>query len=96
MIDRMPDSRLMVEFARGRSSEAFAAIVQRYVNLVYATARRMVGDEHDAQDVTQAAFIVLIKKAQIDRTFQAARVAGQHHPACCPGSHSIKTLPAAA
>ncbi len=64
MVDRMPDSQLIVEFTHAQSSEAFAAIVQRYVNLVYGTARRMVGDIHEAEDVTQAAFIVLIRKAQ--------------------------------
>jgi RNA polymerase sigma factor (sigma-70 family) len=58
------DAELLAEFCCTQSAQAFASIVHRYIDLVYATARRMVGDEHLAQDVTQATFLVLMKKAR--------------------------------
>ncbi|MGD0388115.1 MAG: sigma-70 family RNA polymerase sigma factor [Tepidisphaeraceae bacterium] len=57
------DSELIEEFARRKSDAAFGQIVGRYSNLVYAAARRQVGDPHLAEDVTQAAFMVLARKA---------------------------------
>jgi RNA polymerase sigma factor (sigma-70 family) len=60
----MTDAHALSEFVRTRSDEAFAAVVRRYVDLIYSVARRCVGgDAHLAQDVTQAAFIVLASKA---------------------------------
>jgi len=60
----MTDAQLLAEFAGAQSPDAFAALVRRYAGLVYGTARRMVGDGHTTDDVTQAAFIVLAKKAK--------------------------------
>ena len=64
MADLMTDSQLLSEFVQTRSADAFAGIVGRYVDLVYVTARRMVGNEHLAQDVAQATFLVLVRKAK--------------------------------
>src|SRR5258708_6955002 len=63
MIDVMSDAQSLTDFSRTRSSQSLGVLVQRYIDLVYATARRLVGDAHLAEDVTQAAFIVLVKKA---------------------------------
>jgi RNA polymerase sigma factor (sigma-70 family) len=63
MIDSLTDAQSLTDFSRTRSPEAFAVIVRRYADLVYSTAARMVDDAHLAEDVAQAAFIVLAKKA---------------------------------
>jgi RNA polymerase sigma factor (sigma-70 family) len=57
------DAELLEEFVRRRSDAAFGLIVERYSNLVFAAAKRQVRDTNLAQDVAQAAFLVLVRKA---------------------------------
>jgi RNA polymerase sigma factor (sigma-70 family) len=57
------DMDLARKYAAGDSEPAFAELVRRHINLVYSVALRCVGNAADAQDVTQAVFIILAQKA---------------------------------
>lgn len=57
------DHQLLATFVRAKSEPAFTALAERYVNLVYSTALRSTSNPHHAEEITQAVFIILARKA---------------------------------
>ena len=58
------DQQLLRAYAEHKSEAAFAAIVHRYLDLVYSASFRMVNEAHAAKDVTQSVFVVLAQNAR--------------------------------
>jgi RNA polymerase sigma factor (sigma-70 family) len=59
----IPDGELLAQYTRTESEEAFAELVRRHIALVYSVALRHTDDPQHAQEITQAAFIILARKA---------------------------------
>jgi DNA-directed RNA polymerase specialized sigma24 family protein len=62
-MDAKDDSELLREYTTKRSDTAFTALVQRHVHFVYSSALRPVHNQYLAEEVTQAVFIILARKA---------------------------------
>jgi HlyD family secretion protein len=66
-IRELTDGQLLERFATsgGEAAElAFAALVERHGPMVLRVCRSVLTDPHDTQDVFQATFLVLVKKAR--------------------------------
>ncbi|HWW03192.1 MAG TPA: sigma-70 family RNA polymerase sigma factor [Candidatus Acidoferrum sp.] len=74
------NQELLAEYAANGSETAFRELVARYVNFVYSTARRLVGEQaHLAEDVTQVVFINLARKGRsLSRSVQLGGWLHQH------------------
>jgi uncharacterized protein (TIGR03435 family) len=59
----VPDNELLKTYVQWNSEKAFAELVSRHVNMVYSAALRKTGNASAAEEVTQAVFIILSKKA---------------------------------
>jgi RNA polymerase sigma factor (sigma-70 family) len=83
----MDDRQLLTEYATRNSEDAFRTLVERHAGFVYHTALRQVGNHHQAEEITQAVFIALARKAgRIDANavlsgwlFRATRYAIANH-----------------
>src|SRR6266567_9629831 len=63
-MDETDDIELLRLYAEEQSEAAFEALVKRHINLVYSAARRAVDNVDQAEEITQAVFIILARKAR--------------------------------
>ena len=63
MNERRLDFELLKRFARQAYQSAFAEVVRRHLDLVFATALRKTGDHGAAQEIAQNVFAALGRKA---------------------------------
>lgn len=59
----VPDAQLLEQFTLNGSEDAFAALVQRHIGLVHSVALRHTANPQHAEDIAQAVFIILARKA---------------------------------
>jgi RNA polymerase sigma factor (sigma-70 family) len=78
------DAAVLDRFLAARDEPAFAELVRRHGPVVWGACRRLLADTRDAEDVFQATFLVLIRRAG-----SAAR-----SPALGPWLHKVATLTA--
>src|SRR5262245_12002091 len=61
------DAVLLQRFVASRDREAFEVLLARHGPMVLGTARRLVDNSHDAEDVFQAVFLSLARLAKTIR-----------------------------
>jgi RNA polymerase sigma factor (sigma-70 family) len=59
----LTDGELLESFVSRRETAALEALVRRHGPMVWGVCRRILRDHHDAEDVFQATFLVLVRKA---------------------------------
>ena len=60
----LDDIALLRDYAESGSEVAFATIVERHIDRVYSVALRHARNPHQAEEITQAVFVILAKKAR--------------------------------
>jgi uncharacterized protein (TIGR03435 family) len=59
----LDDIALLREFAERDSGSAFAELVARHINKVYSVALRYTRNPHEAEEIMQAVFVILARRA---------------------------------
>jgi RNA polymerase sigma-70 factor (ECF subfamily) len=94
-----PDLPLLTK-ARGGDFAAFEALVARFQDRVYGLAYRMLGEAHDAEDVTQQTFLSLVEHLKDFRGESAVagwvlRIAANHALKLLRKRRGLPTVPLA-
>ena len=63
MAELKTDRELLIEYAQHGSESAFQALVERHLDVVFATAFRGLNDTGAAEEITQNVFETLARKA---------------------------------
>jgi len=71
MGERRTDGQLLEHFITQRDEVAFAALLKRHGPMVRSVCQSVIGNPHDADDVFQATFLVLVRKAASVRPREA-------------------------
>lgn len=86
-MDEIADNDLLARFAETGCEESFAVLVHRHIHLVYSVAARHAANTDNAQEITQAVFTLLARKAASFRgktvvsgwLYHAARLTAANH-----------------
>src|SRR3954467_15655366 len=62
-LDRLADRDLLLRFTSCGDEAAFEAVMRRHGPMVLGIGRRLLGNAYDAEEVFQATFLVLARKA---------------------------------
>jgi RNA polymerase sigma factor (sigma-70 family) len=60
----LTDRELLARFMSHRDESAFTLLVRRHGPMVFSVCRRVLGDSHEAEDVFQATFLVLVHRTR--------------------------------
>jgi uncharacterized protein (TIGR03435 family) len=63
-MQELDDIALLREYDERDSEEAFTTLAARHVNKVYSVALRHTGNPHQAEEITQAVFVILARKSR--------------------------------
>jgi RNA polymerase sigma factor (sigma-70 family) len=77
----LADGELLERFVKGSDESAFTVLIERYGASVLGVCRRALGNLHDAEDVCQATFLVLARKASSIR--KGTSIASWLHGVAC-------------
>jgi RNA polymerase sigma factor (sigma-70 family) len=84
------DAQLLESFVSEQDDAAFEALVLRHGPMVLGVCRRILGDNHDAEDAFQAVFLVLVRKA--DSVVPRAMVGNWLHGVAFRTAHKARVM----